>query len=102
MSDIDLSKTLREQVRWRILRILDVGRPGGVTEDTLQLALDDARLPVTPHELRRELDYLEDRKLITIIDRDTSTWSAELTHHGVDVVEYTVPCLPGIARPPRR
>lgn len=102
MSDIDLEKNLREQVRWRILRILDVGRPSGVSEETLQLALDDARLPVTPHELRRELDYLEDRKLVCILDRDTPMWAAELTHYGVDLVEYTVPVHPGIARPPRR
>jgi len=26
-------------------------------------------------------------------------WTAELTRHGVDVVEYTVECEPGIARP---
>lgn len=28
-------------------------------------------------------------------------WAAELTRYGVDIVEYTIGCEPGIARPPR-
>lgn len=103
MSDLamDLKKHQRELARWRILRILDAGRPLPVSESTIRLALNDARLALTPLEIRRELDYLDDRALLRILDRDELEWAAELTHYGVDVVEYTIPCHPGIARPPK-
>ncbi len=55
----------------------------------------------TPLELRKELDYLEDRKLLEISNKSGAKWHAELTHYGVDIVEYAVEVLPGIARPPK-
>lgn len=99
MHDVDLDKAHREQARWRVIKVLDAGRPEPVSEMIVLQVLHDATLPITPHGLRRELDYLEDRGLVTIKGRHGPVWSAELTHLGVDVVEYTVECLPGIARP---
>ena len=55
----------------------------------------------TQQEVRRELDYLADRRLVHISGQHTGTWLAELARYGVDIVEYTVPCEPGIARPPK-
>lgn len=102
MSDIDLARAQREAARWRILRILDSGRPMPVSEIIVLRALNDASLRLSPAELRRELDYLENRKLVELIGKDREpVWSAELTGLGVDVVEYTVDCKPGIARPPK-
>ncbi|HEU4601565.1 MAG TPA: cytoplasmic protein [Steroidobacteraceae bacterium] len=101
IGDIDFEKAQREEARWRILRALDAGRPGAVSETILFRVLKDIKLPISPKGLRRELDYLRDRELITIVDEDGPTWSAELTRIGVDVVEYTVPCDAGIARPPK-
>lgn len=99
---MDLEKAKREELRWRILRVLDAGRPEPVPETIILRALSDAALSATPSELRRELDYLENRKMVDIHGRGTSpVWTAELTHLGVDLVEYTVPCNPGIARPPK-
>jgi len=99
--EVDIERAQREEARWRILRALDAGRPGAVSETILFRCLQDIKLKMSPRELRRHLDYLQDRSLITILDEDTSTWSAELTRVGIDVVEYTVPCEPGIARPPK-
>jgi hypothetical protein len=96
---MDLEKKRIEVLRWRIIQTLDVSRPYPLNEDVIIAAVGGEDMPVTIRELRRELDYLEDRKLIQITGRDTACWSAELTHHGVDVAEYTVECLPGIARP---
>jgi len=96
---MDPEKKRIEVLRWRILQTLDVGRPYPVSEDVIMATVGGEDMPVTPRELRREMDYLEDRKLIVISGRDTACWSADLTHHGVDVAEYTVECLPGIARP---
>ncbi|MFC3716818.1 hypothetical protein ACFONC_11715 [Luteimonas soli] len=102
MHGIDLEKAQREKTRWRILKVLDAGRPAPVAEDLILQVLQDTALPITLAALRRELDYLEDRKLVILHGRRTSpVWSAELTHYGVDIVEYTVECFPGIARPPK-
>ncbi len=97
--EIDFEKAQREEARWRILRGLDAGRPRPVSETILFRLLQDIQLPLTPQHLRRELDYLEDRGLVRLLGQNTPTWSAELTRHGVDVVEYTIECDPGIARP---
>lgn len=98
---MDAEKARIEVLRWRILQTLDAGRPYPVSEDIIMKTVSGDDMPISPRELRRELDYLEDRKLITLSGKDTPFWSADLTHHGVDVVEYTVECLPGIARPPK-
>jgi hypothetical protein len=99
MHEVDMDKFTREETRWRILQVLNAGRPLPVSEAITLRALQDASLQVTPHGLRRELAYLEDRRLVEISGKNSPTWSAELTRIGVDVVEYTVDCDPGIARP---
>ena len=102
MSEFDaLERARRETARWRILRILDAGRPARVSEQVILMALNDAEVELTPAALRRELDYLRDRGLVVLHDERTETWRASLTREGVDVVEYTVECEPGIARPPK-
>ena len=95
-----LERARREEIRWRLLVGLDAGRPYPVNERILFRLLHDVQLPLTPNELRRELDYLKDRGLVSLVGEAENDWNAELTRHGVDVVEYTVDCQPGIARPP--
>lgn len=104
MRELDLEKAARESTRWYILKALDAGRPYSVGEDVLLRALVDSKFHLTPRQIRIELDYLADRKLIDLKGKDEESehWEAELTAIGVDVVEYTVPCNPGIARPPKR
>lgn len=100
MHDPDIERAMREEARWRILRGLDAGRPYPVAETVLwRLLAGDLSLPVTPLMLRRELTYLEDRGLLEVFNRESATWSARLSRAGIDIVEYTVPCDPGIARP---
>ena len=53
----------------------------------------------TPLEVRRELDYLADRKLVEIERKPSGEWVAGLTRYGIDIAEYTIDCGPGIARP---
>ena len=104
MPNIDLEKASREDARWRILYTLDRGRPEPVAEHLILRCLSDIKLDFTPSGLRRELGYLESRELITITGREEvgDYWLASLTRVGVDMVEYTVSCEPGIARPVRR
>jgi hypothetical protein len=97
---IDLQQKQREEARWRILRVLDAGRPFGCIETIIWRTLHDVKLPLTLMEVRRELSYLRDLLLVEISNQETELWSAKLTANGVDVVEYTLPAPRGIARPP--
>lgn len=103
MSDLpfDPEKSHRETLRWLVLLTLNAARPLGAGEtliiDTVRQAIPNC----TPRELHAELDYLMERELIHLDGRDSPQWRAKLTRAGVDVAEYTVPCEPGIARPPK-
>lgn len=95
----DLARIRREALRWLILLTLNNARPLGC-EETPILSVAHTQYPdASPLELRRELDYLHDRRLVEVIKRPSGTWHAELTREGVDVSEYTVDVEPGIARP---
>lgn len=104
MHDMDIEKINREHARWHILYALDRARPEPASEMLILSCLDVIRMPFTPSALRRELGYLEERELIRITGRGEhdDIWFAALTRTGIDMVEYTVPCDPGIARPVRR
>jgi hypothetical protein len=96
---LDIEQKQREEARWRILRVLDAGRPIGVSENVIWRVLHDVRLPLSITVVRRELDYLRNLGLIQIEGEDTGVWCGKLTAPGVDIVEYTVEAPPGIARP---
>ncbi len=97
---VDLEKARREELRWLILRALYAARPIGTTETIIKNAIEPVMLDITLLEIRRELDYLEDRELLAVErSRAVPVWSAKINRLGVDLVEYTVPCDPGIARP---
>jgi hypothetical protein len=95
----DLAKIRRENIRWQILLTLNNARPIGAFEKIV-LSVIQAEYPdATQNEVRRELDYLNDRNLVKIEKRPDGRWFAEIDRYGVDVVEYTLPVEPGIARP---
>lgn len=98
MNKPDLEKARREANRWFILQCLDSARPMGAGETLVMSALAGVT-QMTHNELRRELDYLEERELIEVTGKDSPYWHSKLTRVGVDLVEYTIPCEPGIARP---
>jgi hypothetical protein len=98
---IDLEQRQREEARWRILRVVDAGRPVGVAEQIVWRVLTDIRIPFSLTEVRRELSYLRDLGLVELEGEDGPTWFARLTARGVDVVEYTAAAPGGIARPRR-
>ncbi|MBS0212322.1 MAG: hypothetical protein JSR26_03960 [Proteobacteria bacterium] len=96
---IDMHRQRREQLRWILLLALNHARPYGCVEIVLQATAQGVYPDATALEIRRELDYLEDRQLITLEKAPHGTWHAELTRIGVDIAEYTIECDPGIARP---
>ncbi len=96
---IDPAKARRESMRWYILLTLNNSRPIDPSEvlvlSTIQGVIPDA----TAVELRREMDYLADRQIVSLDKQPHGVWLVGLTSLGVDIVEYTVDCRPGIARP---
>ncbi|MCF8483311.1 MAG: hypothetical protein K9H25_23045 [Rhodospirillum sp.] len=96
---VDPAKARREYLRWLIILTLNNARPIGAYEGPV-LTVAQAEYPdATALELRKELDYLADRKLVDLRKEPAGRWFAELTRYGVDLAEYTIDCAPGIARP---
>lgn len=99
MHVIDQAKIRREAIRWFLLVAANTARPVGIYTEAMLPVVQSVYVDATEHELRRELDYLEERELVKIKKDPTDRWFVELTRVGIDVAEYTVECDPGIARP---
>ncbi|GGK08677.1 hypothetical protein [Luteimonas terricola] len=96
---IDMEKVRRESMRWILLNALNHARPAGTYESVLLPTLQTMYPDATALEIRRHLDYLSDRALVKVHKEPHGPWRALLTRHGIDIVEYTIDCEPGIARP---
>ena len=98
MTKLNLERARREEMRWLILYALYAAQPVGTSEAVVISAVVEVIPDITELELRRELDYLEERKLIRV-ERNRPNWFAKINRHGIDYVEYVVDAEPGIARP---
>lgn len=96
--DLDMEKARREEMRWLVLRALYSAMPIGTSEVIIAEALREVIPDVTELEIRKALDYLCERKIVNV-ERNRPVWFAKINNHGIDIVEYTVDCNPGIARP---
>ena len=101
MDRAQADRARREFIRWIVLLAANINRP---THSTLRFLLSVVKgeyQDVTELQIRRELDYLESRDLVKVFTDPLGQVSADLTRYGMDIVEYTVPVEPGIARPPK-
>lgn len=96
---IDPEKARRENLRWYILLTLNSARPLGASEAVILSTIQGIVPDCTIRELRNELDYLAHRQLVDLRGVHGPCWHGDLTRIGIDLVEYTVDCEPGIARP---
>ena len=96
---IDVEQKRREEARWRMLRVVDAGRPIPVSEQIIWRVLADIKLSLSLNAVRRELAYLRDLGLLELEGEGAETWFAKLTANGVDVVEYNFAAPAGVARP---
>jgi len=94
--------TGKEAARWSILQTLQVGGHLGATEPMILAVLQDW-MPQYARQafLRDQLAYLEGRRLLKVERSESRPWRTTLTRHGWDLVDYTIDCEPGIARPPK-
>ncbi|OQS35584.1 hypothetical protein B0T40_12645 [Chromobacterium haemolyticum] len=97
--NLDQAKLRRELLRWYLLLALYNARPEEVCEDVVLMTMQSIYPDVTALEARKELDYLADRVLVSLRKEPSGRWWGDLTRSGVDIVEYTIDCEPGIARP---
>lgn len=95
----DLARARREGMRWYLILILYKARPYRTSEELLLTTIQGIQRGATALEVRQQLDYLEDRRMVKITRESAGRWYADLTRTGVDLAEYTVGCEPGIARP---
>ncbi|MCM2494559.1 hypothetical protein [Burkholderia glumae] len=96
---IDHAKVRRESLRWYLILALYNARPEEVVEDVIQMTMRSIFADITALEVRKELDYLADRKLVKLRKESSGRWWGDMTRYGVDIAEYTIDCEPGIARP---
>ena len=92
----------REQLRWLVLYVLSQFPQVGCNEVSLNYMVGavEGLERLTRDELRAAMMYLNERELIRLEHGDHVVhWHGKLTRVGFDVVEYVVPCEPGIARP---
>lgn len=94
-----MERSRRETTRWLLLVTMNIARPMEVTLPMLKGVIVASFADVTEMEIRRELDYLESRELISTRTDPLGQLRAKLERFGIDVVEYTVECDAGIARP---
>ncbi len=67
---IDLEEKNREEARWRMLRVVDAGRPIAVSEQIIWRVLADIKLSLSLNTVRRELAYLRDLGLLELEGRN--------------------------------
>lgn len=100
LSEPNLRQRRREGIRASILQVLNVSRPYPCSDTLITEAIDGTEEygRLSGDELRRELDYLEDKGLVKIADRERQSWICDLTAYGVDVVEGSKKLPAGIAK----
>lgn len=99
MTPNNIARARRGAIRWHLLSAVNVSRPMGIYTEALLSIIQSVYPDCTHQELRKELDYLEERGLVKIKRDPMDRWFVDLTRGGVDVAEYTVECDPGIDRP---
>lgn len=92
-------KARREAMRWHLLSAVNVSRPVGMYTEALLPIVQSVYPDATHQEVRRELDYLEEREMVHIRKDPLDRWCVDLSRTGIDFVEYTIDAQPGIARP---
>nr|WP_184302716.1 hypothetical protein [Roseateles oligotrophus] len=89
----------RETLRWVLLMTMNTARPSEATLAMLRGVAAAVYADATDNEIRRELDYLQGRELVSLRTDPLGQVRAKLERYGIDIVEYTIDCEPGIARP---
>lgn len=99
MNHPDMAKIRREAIRWHLLAAVNLSRPIGIYTEPLLSIVQSVYPDATHHEVRVNLDYLEEREMVKIKKDPLDRWVVDLTRTGIDCVEYVIDCQPGVSRP---
>lgn len=88
----DFMQTMVREIRRDILRFLHVAGDFGVSERMLLTAMRTYKHNVLLADIRRHLDYLEQRNVLKIKDRDEGVWIIAITADGTDIVQGLKKC----------
>lgn len=94
----EMQAATRKLLRWRLLCIAYESRLTMVSEVLCKNVLAQ-EFPLSREEVRAELSYLEQSRLLAISGQKQDAWCITLTWEGVDFIEYTSQARDGIARP---
>ena len=99
MHEIELSR--KRMARYRILKILDASDPTPCGEGLIRMTLPDCDLPLSPNEIRKEIQYLGDKGYVKIEkpEGERHHWLVRILPKGTDYLEDQKISDPGIARP---
>ena len=86
---IDLEQKNREEARWRMLRVVDAGRPIAVSEQIIWRVLADIKLSLSLNTVRRELAYLRDLGLLELEGEGGETGSPSSRRAGLTSLSTT-------------
>lgn len=95
----EILKARREAIRWHLVDLANLSRPNGINVKAMLPVIQGVYRDATLQEIRRELDYLEAREMVTINKDPLDNWFVDLTRTGIDFAEYTIDAQPGVSRP---
>lgn len=89
------------EIRGRILKILEINYPEGVSDRLVNLTLNDISLSVSPGVLAGYLEYLAEKGYVTNHEIDSKDLGmtlrvAKLTAKGKDLLEGSIEDDPGV------
>ena len=88
----DFMQVMVREIRRDILRFLHVAGNFGVNERMLLTAMMTYKHNVLQGDIRRHLNYLEQRHVLKIKGRDQNVWTITITADGTDIVEGLQKC----------
>ncbi len=98
LNDLETQRTRLR--RLRILQVLSQNRPDPIGDGLIHRCLrNDVDLAFMQSNIRNSLDYLAERKLVTITLRTDERWMAKISADGVDFLDGFGPKFEGVAHP---
>ncbi len=86
-----MDESLHQEIRGRILKILQFFYPGEVTEKTILKTLNGAGYVLLPPALPRDLAYLRDKGYLESRHHHSKSlgdgWTHKITPRGIDLLE---------------
>jgi len=99
MSEHERVKHARQKmIRYRLLKVLDASRPNPLGEGLIKQVLVDVDLDASLQDVRKAMQYLEDKKFIEVT-HELSHWLGRLLPDGVDFLESPDATDNGISKP---